>query len=199
MLSRRALRPGDWVRPQLISDFTAYNTGPQPPRLVRPTRPAWACTGWATWRWVHARLAVRRGGRRFRAGQGGRQFQCRIDVATGRATLGIVGPDAADFHPAAQTALRGPGRHNLMLANVDEQLRLWVDGRLVEFDAPTTYDSLGLRSHVPTPADLSPAGIAADEAAATVSATSSSSATFTTSPPTGRPSRCATFAARGRT
>jgi signal peptidase I len=173
MLSRGALRLGDWVRPQLISDFQAYNTGPRDGQQPRPGPPDDASLGL---HWV-GDLAVRfalqlqsgSGSVIVELIKGGRQFQCRIDAATGRATLGIVGPDAADFHPAAVTALRGPGKHRLLLANIDEQLRLWVDGRLVEFDAPTSYDSLGLRTHIPTQADLSPAGIATYEAAATIS------------------------------
>ena len=78
-------------------------------------------------------------------------------------------PDAAEFRPQAQTAVRGPGRHTIMFANVDDELRLWVDGRVAEFDAATTYDSFALGARMPTEADLSPAGIAVRKAAAKVS------------------------------
>jgi hypothetical protein len=61
------------------------------------------------------------------------------------------------------------GKHEITFANVDRQLLLWVDGRLVGFDKPTVYDSLDGESpqdDTPTPADLEPVGIAATGGAA---------------------------------
>jgi signal peptidase I len=104
----------------------------------------------------------------------GRHYQCSIDVATGKATLSIAGldgapgefsrDDGAEARPTVtgQTPIRGAGRHRLMLANVDDQLTLWVNGRTISFDGPTTYLDHG--DHLParTPeddGDLAPAGI----------------------------------------
>ena len=89
--------------------------------------------------------------------KGGRHFRCHLDVQTGQATLAIDG--LPDFAPTAQTAVRGVGRYRVAWANVDRQLLLWVDGRLVEFSTPTTYDDLD--NALPTVDDLAPAGIAA--------------------------------------
>ena len=91
-----------------------------------------------------------------------------VDVATGRATLAISGEDAADFQPTAATGIRGPGRHELRYSNCDNQLLLWVDGRLVSFDASTAYDER-LRNHKAADGDLQPIGIASVGAALEIS------------------------------
>jgi signal peptidase I len=57
-----------------------------------------------------------------------------------------------------------------MFANADCELRLWVDGKLVEFDRPTTYDDLNLKNEIPQsaasdPGDLAPVGIGSKGAA----------------------------------
>jgi signal peptidase I len=104
--------------------------------------------------------------------KGGRQFRCAIDVATGNAALSIVGKP--DFAPTAITAVRGPGTHQLSFANVDEELFLWVDGKSVAFNSPTTYEHLHNSSPVmnepvpgsESPTDLAPVGIAVDGGAA---------------------------------
>ena len=58
----------------------------------------------------------------------------------------------------ATTAVRGPGRHELRFSNCDNELRLWVDGRVVQFDAPTSYEDLG--NTLPEPSDRLPVGVA---------------------------------------
>jgi len=158
------------VKPRLIADFTAYNTGTDSP-LKEPK-----CSSegqhWVGDLALECTLEVQSDGGEviFELVKGGRRFQCRFDVADGTATLGVPGRDMADFRPQAQTAVRGPGRHTVMLSNVDDELRLWVDGRVVKFDPDdTTYDSFKLRARVPTGADLSPVGIAVRKAAAKVS------------------------------
>jgi signal peptidase I len=165
MEQNQRLRPGETVAPQLISDFTAYNTGQHRPGEA----PTALGLHWVGDLALQATLDLRStaGQIVFELVKGGRQFQCRIDVATGRAVLGIVG--AAGFHPAAVTAAHGPGKHKLLFSNIDDDLRLWVDGSVVQFDGPTTYDSFALGARVPREADLSPAGIAARGAAVTVS------------------------------
>jgi signal peptidase I len=103
-------------------------------------------------------------------GRGGAQHVCRIDVATGKATLtmqnGAVGYDADDGKTVrsrrAETNVRGSGSYRLQLANVDAELRMWIDDRRVEFDGPTTYPVP--QDDRPTwspeePGDLAPVGI----------------------------------------
>ncbi len=92
-------------------------------------------------------------------------MQCRIDVATGRARLSIGGLD--DFGPEAATDVRGPGTYLIRFANVDDQLFLWVDGDVVEFDASTAYPYDETGNTRPRPTDLSPVGIASSGAALT--------------------------------
>jgi signal peptidase I len=149
----------------LISDFTAYNTGRDLPRA--PPDCSSLGVHWVGDLALQCVLDVQSadGEAVFELVKGGRQFQCRIDVASGRATLGISGPGAADFHPAAATAVRGPGSHKIIFSNVDDELRLWVDGNVAAFDAPTAYDRLAVDTRMPKEEDLSPAGIAARGAA----------------------------------
>lgn len=79
--------------------------------------------------------------------EGGVHYTCRIDVASGEAVLSIDGgresfadaSGATVAHPKAMTKLRGPGSYDLRFSNCDDQLLLWVNNRLVEFDGPTTY------------------------------------------------------------
>ncbi|MFV1964546.1 MAG: S26 family signal peptidase, partial [Pirellulaceae bacterium] len=64
--------------------------------------------------------------------------------------------------PTGQTSLRKPGSYRLRFANVDDQVLLWVNRRLVPFEGPTTYQA---PTHVAPqwspddPGDLRPIGI----------------------------------------
>ena len=112
--------------------------------------------------------------------EGGVHFICTIDAATGVAKLSsktetesVVQFVDADSNvvaePTATTSI-GPGSHRLMFVNADDQLHLWVDGSLVEFDT-ATYT----RSDVPMPyfsatdsGDAEPLGIASKGVALTI-------------------------------
>lgn len=143
---------------QLISDFTAYNT-----KRTKGDQTTYPLSGrgihWVGDLAIQCNLKVESesGEIVFELVEGGRRFQCAIDLATGDASLSIDG-DSSLGTPKAETKLRGPGRYQVRFANVDDQLRLWVDGREMEFNSATTYEPLG--NHVPTEADLLPAGIA---------------------------------------
>lgn len=75
--------------------------------------------------------------------EGGAKFTCSIDVASGDATLSCgestvqfvddEGNDVAT--PKAKTNLNGSGTYRILFANVDDQLRLSINNRFVEFDA----------------------------------------------------------------
>jgi signal peptidase I len=104
----------------------------------------------------------------------GVHYTCRIDVATGQARLTRTGSDRQPLPftgggkesttLSAQTNVRGAGRYRLRLANCDHQVLLWVNGRVVAFDGPTTYDSPPLVTPVSTVddyGDLLPVGIGA--------------------------------------
>lgn len=124
--------------------------------------------------------------------EGGVNFLCQIDVASGAATLwanrGRLGSSpnydsrivfdgiSADAGPEAQvlkgsTDLRGPGTYQVRFANVDNQLYLWVNESVIAFDHPGTY----LRSQAPVPfwsesdaGDAEPAGLGVQGATVSV-------------------------------
>ncbi|HLA83253.1 MAG TPA: signal peptidase I [Thermoguttaceae bacterium] len=140
---------------QLITDSCSYNAGID----GRPPTTALSAAGlhWVGDLAVSSTVDVRgtKGQLIFELVEGGLRMQCRIDVATGRAELTISG-DA--FRRTGNTPVSRPGTYDVLFANVDDQLRLWVNGRLVEFDGPTTYEPL--ENTVPQEADLAPVGIA---------------------------------------
>ena len=79
----------------------------------------------------------------LRVVEGGAQFVCEIDVASGQATLTSNDPtvkfvdgERQATEATAQTSIRGTGSYQVMYANADDRIYLWVNGRLVEFDAP---------------------------------------------------------------
>lgn len=148
-------------KPQLITDFTAYDTGRSRYDVADHRAPnletlglhwvgdlALACT-------IDAQSDA--GELLFELCKGGRKFHCRLNLDSGRATLAISGADMESFHPAATTTCT-KGRHNILFSNCDDELRLWVDEKPVVFDAPTTYDDLG--NSEPDDNDLSPVGVA---------------------------------------
>jgi signal peptidase I len=154
---------GSWAEPdratyvvRLIDDFYAYNTERQTVGENWVGDLAMEC---------EAEIGSDSGKLVLELVKGGRQFQAQIDVATGEARLVI--PGLEDYQPTAQGVIEGPGTYQLRLANVDEQLWLFVDDELVQFDTATTYQSLGNYTPVTDPlrspfgaTDDSPAGIA---------------------------------------
>ena len=153
----------DAIRPQLISDFCAYDTG-----LMRGEIRIWAAWRSTASRYAGHALGRGPGGRvRIADRQARREMSfcgwsreagssiVRLSVATGQATLTI--PGRSEYHATAQTTIVGPGIHRVAFANFDNQLYLWVDRGTfsrgeVTFDLPTTYDDLD--NHVPNTEDL---------------------------------------------
>ena len=104
--------------------------------------------------------------------EGGRHYSCTISATTGQARLAIdQGRESFQSrggqsvrHPVAATAVKGTGSHRLKFANIDDQLHLWVDDRLMKFDSPTTFVSpvdLSPQWSANDTGDLQPVGIAA--------------------------------------
>jgi len=157
------LPPGEPARPQLISDFNGYNTGRE--RGAPLPYPDTDSQGrhWVGDLAVEATLEVLSGQGTvvLELVEGGRRFQCRLDLATGSAGLEIAGLEG--FRPAGQTPIRGPGTYAVRFSNIDDQLLLWVNDRPVAFNAPTAYEPL--QNHRPTEDDLAPLGIASQGAA----------------------------------
>ena len=75
--------------------------------------------------------------------QGGVHFYCNVDVATGEANLVCDSPDVTFYNdqgeqiaePTASTTLKGSGKFRIRYANIDEQITLWINERVVKFTA----------------------------------------------------------------
>lgn len=163
------------IKPQLITDFYAYNTNMVGER--GPPDPSRLGLHWVGDLMVECGLEVVGSGGEVVLDlvKGGKHFNCRINVETGKVTLAIEG-DAA-FAPQANTRVHGPGTYELAFANVDDQLLLWVDGSRVEFDKLTGYEERTVygvdqprrpTSTVENAGDLAPAGIGSHGAAVRV-------------------------------
>jgi signal peptidase I len=145
------------IKPQLITDFTAYDTGgwiinhkyirQEPSGLHWVGDLALQC---------QAGVENDRGQIILELVKGGRKFQCRLDVSTGLADFSIDGVEKPQFNPQTQTIVKGPGKYDLMFANCDRRLYLWIDGSVV-----LSADYPDLQNDVPEQADLHPVGVAA--------------------------------------
>ncbi|MEQ1905235.1 MAG: signal peptidase I [Pirellulaceae bacterium] len=164
---------------ELIGDYYCYNQ-----RRVAGTEPHY--TDSPALHWVgdlalQADVEIKSGTGKlyFDLVEGGVHFEVTIDVATGTATLtnsaGLkfysedrkVETDA----PTADSPIRGPGKYEVMFSNTDDQLRLWINGRQIRFDADC-YDP-SRRIHPAwsrsDPGDAEPLGVAATGLAVSVS------------------------------
>ena len=169
--------PPERPKPQLISDMTAYDTHqvwpsgdsvgapPALPRGLGPLPTPWLLgVNWVGDLVLECELdvAAPSGDILMDLVQGGRHFLCRLDVAQGTVELSIRGVQG--FRATSSSGMRGPGKHSVRSANVDRQLLLWLDGRLVAFDGPTTYDA-AVDTTVPGADDLIPVRIGSRGAA----------------------------------
>lgn len=118
----------------------------------------------------------------------GIRFQCRINTKDGAASWNALRNKAPieiwEDAPEAQvlkgaTAIRGSGSYRIKIANVDNQLFLWINGGLIHFDHPATYDEdkvLTNQDHRPhwtpeEPLDAAPIGIGLTQGKLTVNRT----------------------------
>ena len=106
--------------------------------------------------------------------EGGVHYQARIDVASGEATLQSVdGPkfvvdDESVAALKAQTVVKGPGKYTFRFSNIDDQLNLWVNNKLIKFDGDGVYsppEKVMPAWSEQDPGDMSPAGIGSNGAA----------------------------------
>ncbi len=78
----------------------------------------------------------------------GIRFQCSIDVADGTVVLSVEGDGSEalfDKPLNGQTSLRGSSSHRVAISNFDDQIVLWVDGSVVEFDQTPEFNSWNAR------------------------------------------------------
>lgn len=100
---------------------------------------------------AHANVLTDSGELLFDIVEGGIHHQCRIDIASGKATMTLdddhgrlgFGDDGGDAmrEVSGQSAIRGRGTYTVRFANVDDQLFLWVNDKLVSFSGPTSFVS----------------------------------------------------------
>ena len=122
---------------------------------------------------------------KFELIEAGVKYQCSIDLSTGQAVLSIdsgkpeyflSSNDERNTSPQAETSIRAGERHSIRFSNCDDQLLLWIDGRLVEFSTSTMFDSMAYRPDAENhprytsehPLDAGPAAIAVSGGSATV-------------------------------
>lgn len=106
--------------------------------------------------------------------EAGIQYQCHLDLETGIAKLAIMDGDQQLPFSSGETVIgeteaRAGDSFSVRFSNCDDQLLLWIDDELIQFDAPATFDALVFRpgdENVPQykdgahPLDTAPVGIA---------------------------------------
>ena len=160
--------------PTLITDFYAYNAQTRPLRhRLAFEHPADIGMHWVGDLAVelHAEVVSDSGTMILDLVEAGRHHRCQIDLATGTATLSIddgqLAFDGGNTEATAQTNVSGPGSYNIRFSNVDNELLLWVNGRVCQFNEPTTYPVDPSSRPVTSdddPGDLSPVGIGLKDA-----------------------------------
>jgi signal peptidase I len=157
-------------RATLVTDFSSYNTAVSADDRDDPRRSSGA---WLQPHWVgdltlslRATVRERAGNLRLELVKAGISHRCEIDLSTGLARL-FRGE--SPLGPPAPTPVSRPGSFDVVFANVDDRLTLWVDGA-PSFGDGRTFDSSGEPSlaAVPTAADLEPVRIAVKDAAVEV-------------------------------
>jgi signal peptidase I len=82
----------------------------------------------------------------FEIVEAGVRHVCEIDLKTGQAKLTLEDGQARPFdgdsnlHPIAETSVRAGQQHDFRFSNADDELTLWIDGDVVAFQSPTTFD-----------------------------------------------------------
>ena len=157
---------------QLITDYYAYNDAIQSRKGAAGAVPG---AHWVGDLALEAELQVNSdsGIAAFRLVEGGTEFVCRIDVATGEARIECEN-DKVTFEdrdgepvdtPTATTRMKGKGKYKILFANLDDKLYMWINNRLVPFDA-----SAFTRDELPVPkwstsnaGDAEPLGVGGQE------------------------------------
>jgi signal peptidase I len=122
---RAGRRPEPAPTPLPIDDFQPYNTNPTRLHPVGDIA-------------VEALLESRSTSGRIGIDlvESGERHLVEFDLADGTARLQVPGVDAA---ATATTPVRGKGSWRILFANVDDELSLFVNGRRISFDRPTSW------------------------------------------------------------
>jgi signal peptidase I len=170
------IKPGALARPQLVMDFNAYNTR-VPDYEIQANRDLEVVARKLGLHWVgdlmvqaDVNVEDAKGKLILDLVEGDKHFAATFNLATGEVKLSAEGDES--FAPTAKTTVSKAGSYQLALSNFDDQLRLWVNGSLVNFDASTEYDAeivFGSREEIiprtsdSDPGDLAPVGIGASD------------------------------------
>lgn len=167
-------------QPSLVTDFVAYNSGLSRQQVASAreltNRPRFmkdfsnVGSHWAGDLCLDAdvRIDSEGGELLFDLVEAGTHYEVAIDVTTGKATFSrkLFDSSVKEEITTAQTSLRGKGSHSVRFANVDDQLHLWIDNKLVEMDGTyqaaetqTERSALVPRTSEQDAGDLAPAGI----------------------------------------
>jgi len=152
--------------PKLISDFCGYNQ-------VSPSRAPTPGAYWVGDLTIAMEVDIAEAGEAgellLELTEGVRDYQCRVELNTGKVTLEFFDHalDQQKVLDEVTTSLSGPGSYTIYFANVDSRLCLWIDGKLIPFPSEGNYDAPA--TGLPTQRDLAPVGIAVRDADATVS------------------------------
>jgi signal peptidase I len=179
--------PVDWEGPEnplsepeptLVGDFQPYNQAPEYVALHRDADSGQLLDG-AHWVGdLAVELALESRGDAGRVVldlvEAGIRHSCTLDLATGEAVIAAGGN--AGVAGTAQTPIRGRGRWQVLFANVDDELSLFVDGRRMATSEPLVWtrsiDEAGAAQPVvrggrpggTEPDDLAPVGVTAEAA-----------------------------------
>ncbi len=149
--------------PTLVTDYYSYNSDLAEDDRTHPrsAAKAWYQPHWVGDLTVSLRLHVRKpaGEVRIELIKGGVSNRCEINLVDGKARLFHGEPAIGQ---AAQTPINANGTYDVIFANVDGRLTLWVDGKR-PFGDGQAYES-GDEPARPTAADLAPARVAARQA-----------------------------------
>ncbi|MDR0521631.1 MAG: S26 family signal peptidase [Planctomycetaceae bacterium] len=176
---------GETGTPLLVTDFVAYNSQwtyePEfgmpheihaldlaggEKKIVCPKNPAGFGLNWVGDLTLSCLLHVEQasGTAVFRLIKGGIAFQCEIDLASGKASFSI--PGVPEFVPfSADTPVKKTGKYRMMFCNIDEEMRLIVNGKETDTAGKGEYDvycrpgTLLARDRPPTALDLEPAAV----------------------------------------
>lgn len=118
--------------------------------------------------------------------ESGVKYQCRIDLNDGRAELSIRdsqqqrsfdGDAASGVTREASTSVTAGSRHRIRFSNCDDQMLMWIDDSVVQWNGPTTFDARRFRpdsqnhpqfSAGQHPLDAAPVGVAIEGGEATI-------------------------------
>jgi signal peptidase I len=160
------------LRPKLITDFCGYNcyTGGDSGSLSRDFY-------WVPDLTISCEVETSDLGTNpelvFEVTRGVRKFRCRFNLETGVASIvrviDISRDEEEEVMATAKTKVKGARSVRIRFANVDQRLCLWVNGTLVDFGSGAEYHLPQTFNRSPQDADLTPIGIAAQNATVKVS------------------------------